>query len=51
LAGTLLSVTDLMPDIWGLPKFSNIGMLVTLSLVAVSVLRLQLLGCKTQDFI
>ncbi|HET7544159.1 MAG TPA: ATP-binding protein [Polyangiaceae bacterium] len=44
LCGTLLTITDLMPDVWGLPKVSNIGMLVTLTLVAGCVLRLQLLG-------
>ena len=44
LCGTLLTITDLMPDLWGLPKVSNIGMLVTLSLLAASVLRLRLLG-------
>ena len=44
LCGTLLTISDLLPDVWGLPKVSNIGMLVTLSLVAASVLRLRLLG-------
>jgi two-component system, NtrC family, sensor histidine kinase HydH len=44
LCGTFLTITDLMPDVWGLPKVSNIGMLVTLSVVAGSVLRLRLLG-------
>jgi len=44
LCGTFLTITDLMPDAWGLPKVSNFGMLVTLSLVAASVLRLRLLG-------
>jgi len=44
LCGTFLTITDLMPDIWGFPKVSNIGMLVTLSLLAASVLRLRLLG-------
>jgi signal transduction histidine kinase len=42
--GTLLTLTDLWPGDWHLPRISNIGMLVTLSLVAVSVLRLRLLG-------
>jgi signal transduction histidine kinase len=42
--GTLLTLTDLCPGGWQVPKISNIGMLVTLSLVAVSVLRLRLLG-------
>lgn len=42
--GTLLTVTDLCPSDWHLPKVSNIGMLITLVLVAVSVLRLRLLG-------
>jgi len=44
LCGTFLTITDLMPDVWGLPKVSNIGMFITLSVVAGSVLRLRLLG-------
>jgi two-component system sensor histidine kinase HydH len=45
LCGTVLSSSDLWVDRFpGLPQLSDVGMLVTLSLLAVCVLRLQLLG-------
>lgn len=45
LVGTLLSSTDLWVDLLPvLPRLSRVGMLATLSLVAVCVMRLRLLG-------
>ena len=45
LLGTMLASTDLWVDQFaGLPRLTDFGMLVTLSLVAVCVLRLRLLG-------
>jgi two-component system sensor histidine kinase HydH len=45
LLGTVLASTDLWVDYFpGVPRLSDFGMLVTLSLVAVCVLRLRLLG-------
>lgn len=45
LVGTLLSSTDLWVDLLPvLPRLSRFGMLLTLSLVAVCVMRLRLLG-------
>lgn len=51
LLGTLLSLTDLAPDSMHVPKISNIGMLVSLSLVAACVLRLDLLGQRVPGLI
>lgn len=45
LLGTLLASTDLWVDhVPGLPRLTDVGMLLTLMLVAVCVLRLELLG-------